>query len=426
MALEDQLPLLYARRRFGIKPGVERVAQMLERLGNPHKSYSTIHVVGTNGKGSTSSFLSSILTSAGYRTALFTSPHLVTFNERFRINNHEISDQKLSELIFTVLSVASDEATFFEIVTAMAAQYFADENVDVAIMEAGMGGRSDATAALQGTRTLLTPVSLDHTDYLGITEQAIAIEKIAIAMPDSQIFIGKQMDGVRNTILDWCTEKRFSPVWLQESVNSNWNDDDSFNYMSADVSLHNLVSGIGGVYQKENAGLALLTAEYLRRDGWQISEDDLRRGIADASWSGRMEFVPGNPPLMLDGAHNVAGMAAMAGSLNALKGYSRFLVVIGVMADKDVPAMISSLPGCVTAFYCVTPQVERAMDAELLKNLFDSLGRQSVACGSVENGIVRAKADAGPDELIIVCGSLFTVGEAKAWLAGKPYAGVRG
>ena len=150
MPLGGMLEQLYARRRFGIRPGVDRVRLLLDRLGNPERSFRSIHVVGTNGKGSTSAFLAGILTAAGLQTALFTSPHLVSFNERFRINGREISDQRLEELLPAVLAAAPDEATFFEIVTALAAVYFSEGHADVAVMEAGMGGRSDATAAIPG------------------------------------------------------------------------------------------------------------------------------------------------------------------------------------------------------------------------------------------------------------------------------------
>ena len=164
MALAGTLEKLYARRRFGIRPGVERVRLLLDRLGNPEKTFRTIHVVGTNGKGSTSTFLASILTASGRRTALFTSPHLVSFTERFRINGSEISPGRLVPLLDTVLAAAPEEATFFEIVTALAVLYFSEEQVEVAIMEAGMGGRSDATASLNGIMTVITPISLDHCD----------------------------------------------------------------------------------------------------------------------------------------------------------------------------------------------------------------------------------------------------------------------
>lgn len=425
MLLEEQLPLLYARRRFGIKPGVERVVEMLERLGNPHRSFRTIHVVGTNGKGSTASFLASILLASNYCTALFTSPHLVRFNERFRINGSEISDQRLSALIAKVLSAAVDEATFFEIVTVMAALYFAEEEVDVAIMEAGMGGRSDATAAFKGEVTVLTPISLDHTDYLGSTVQDIAREKIAIALPGTRLVVGKQSDPVHSAIAGWCEEHTLNAMLMDSCVVSRWNDDATFDYQGIATTLTSLVSGIGGNYQLENASLALLAAECLQHDGWSIPEEALRSGIAKASWPGRMELVPGTPPIMLDGAHNPAGMKALAQSLSGREKYGRFLIVLGIMADKELAEMVSYLPDSAVC-YCVAPNIERAMDDRMLKDTLVSYGRKAFACGSVATGIERAQQDAERDDLIVVCGSLFTVGEAKSLFEGKTFEGIRG
>src|SRR6185369_4153659 len=200
MPIGGTLEKLYARRRFGIRPGLDRVRLLLDRLGNPEQSFRSIHVVGTNGKGSTSAYLASILTAAGLRTALFTSPHLVSFTERFRINGVEIAPQRLEPLLASVLDAAPDDATFFEIVTALAALYFFEERVDVAVMEAGMGGRSDATAALAGIMTVITPVSLDHCDYLGTTLEQIAAEKSGIAEPGTPVIIGHQTTDAEKAI----------------------------------------------------------------------------------------------------------------------------------------------------------------------------------------------------------------------------------
>src|SRR5664279_4856114 len=192
MPLGGTLEKLYARRRFGIRPGVERVRLLLDRLGNPEQSFRSIHVVGTNGKGSTSAFFSSILKASGLRTALFTSPHLISFTERFRIDGREVSQQRLDPLLAAVLAAAPEEATFFEIVTVLAALYFSEERVDIAVMEAGMGGRSDATAALPGIMTVIAPISLDHCDYLGSTLEEITAEKADIAEAETPVIIGRQ------------------------------------------------------------------------------------------------------------------------------------------------------------------------------------------------------------------------------------------
>jgi dihydrofolate synthase/folylpolyglutamate synthase len=425
MALADTLKRLYERRRFGIRPGVERVRTLLDRLGNPENSFRTVHVVGTNGKGSTSSFLASILTASGRRTALFTSPHLISFTERFRINGEEITPERLEPLLDTVLGMAPAEATFFEIVTALAVLYFSEEHADIAVMEAGMGGRSDATASLHGIMTVITPISLDHCDFLGTTLEEIAVEKSGIAKPGTPIIIGRQPALVQHALTAAGVRCCDFHHWMEQSVAGTWNSQGTLDYKGLKSSLYNIAPGIPGRYQADNACLALMSAEVLGTLDFSVDEAALLTGIRDARLAGRMELIPGSPPLILDGAHNPAGAAALAESL-ALCSYRRLLMVIGVMSDKDVPAIVSLLTPLVVSCYCVRPAVERAMEADTLAEILTGMGIDARPSGSVAEGIIAAQADATPEDAVVVCGSLFTVGEAKAWLTGRTFEGIRG
>ena len=425
MPLDGILEKLYARRRFGIRPGVDRVRLLLDRLGSPERSFRSIHVVGTNGKGSTSAYLASILSAAGVRTALFTSPHLISFTERFRINGIDMPLQRLEQLLTTVLNAAPEEATFFEIVTALAALYFSEEQVDIAIMEAGMGGRSDATAALPGIMTLITPLSLDHCDYLGTTLEQIAAEKCAIAEPDTPVIIGHQTAAAAHAIRSCYGVDDPRLIWTDGTVSSEWNRNGTLQYRGIHTQLDHLSTGISGRYQAHNAALALAAAEMISAAGITVSEEALCSGVSIAHWPGRMESIPGTPPLLLDGAHNQAGAEALAEALGDLR-YDKLLLVLGVMADKDVRMIVSALaPLCATC-YCVTPAVERAMNDTELAAVLTQIGIPASACGTVSHGITCAQREAGADDLILVCGSLFTVGEAKAWLAGEKFEGIRG
>ncbi len=421
MPLDVVLENLYARRRFGIRPGVDRVQILLERLGHPERNYRSIHVVGTNGKGSTSAYLASILSASGLRTALFTSPHLVSFSERFKINGSDISPDRLEPLIDSVLKAAPEEATFFEIITALATLYFSEEGVDVAVMEAGMGGRSDATAALDGAMTIVTPIALDHCDYLGTTLEQIAAEKTGIAKPGTPVVIGHQSPEGTRAISSCFSTNDTHLIWTDQSVSSTWNQDGTLNYQGLHTSLNNLRPGIPGRYQAQNASLALAAAEIFI----QPTDDTLRNGILQARWPGRLETIPGPPTLLLDGAHNPAGAIALAEALGDFH-YRKLLLVLGVMSDKDVSQIVSALAPLTTTCYCVCPAVERAMDDKHLATTLMDLGLPATACGSVGNGITSAQRDAENDDLILVCGSLFTVGEAKSWLAGKKFEGIRG
>jgi dihydrofolate synthase/folylpolyglutamate synthase len=425
MPLGGTLERLYARRRFGIRPGIERVRLLLDRLGNPELSFRSIHVVGTNGKGSTSAFLASILKASGLRTALFTSPHLISFTERFRIDDREVSQQRLEPLLATVLAAAPEEATFFEIVTVLAALYFSEEQVDIAVMEAGMGGRSDATAALPGIMTVIAPISLDHCGYLGSTLEKITAEKAGIAEPDTPVIIGHQPVEVQKAITGSLQQVSSQLIWAGADFSSRWDSDGTLDYQGAHSALGHLTPGIPGRYQAENAALALAAAEALATLGIHLPDSALRGGISAAHWPGRMETIPGSPPLLLDGAHNRAGSLALAGALAEYR-YRRLFLVIGTMADKDVDDIVSPLAPLAATCYCVSPAIDRAMDDVKLAAIISDLGIPSRACGSVANGIQSAQLDAEAGDLILVSGSLFTVGEAKAWLAGAEFEGIRG
>lgn len=425
MPLDRSLEKLYARRRFGIRPGLARIRLLLDRLGNPEKSFHTVHVVGTNGKGSTSAFLSSILHSAGHRTALFSSPHLVNFNERFRINEQDISSDRLSSLLETVLAQTPDEATFFEVVTALAALIFEDARIEVAVMEAGMGGRSDATAALPGIMTVITPISLDHSEYLGATLAEIATEKSAIAEPGTPLVTALQTPEVYSVIKGYGAGGNNPLLCAGQHFSATWDNSGNLAYNGVYTNHSMLTPGIPGRYQAENAALALAAAEVLDKNGLAVPDMAMTSGIANAYWPGRMELVPGQPPILLDGAHNPAGGAVLATALSDYR-YRRLLLVTGVMADKDTRPIFRPLAGKIHRAYTVTPAVERALDDTALAEILRDCGVAARACGSVGNGIAAARLDAGNDDLILVCGSLFTVGEAKAWLSRTHYAGIRG
>lgn len=425
MPLTDVLEKLYARRRFGIRPGVDRVGELLRRLGSPEKQFRTIHVAGTNGKGSTSAFLSSILFCAGHRVAQFSSPHLVRFTERFRINGKEYSAEQLAHMMDTVLKAAPEEATFFEITTALAALVFSEARVEIAVMEAGMGGRSDATAAFDGEMTVLAPIALDHTEHLGATLEEIAREKAGIIEPGTIVISAEQPDPVRLTVEKHCQAGKCFLKTLGKDFSVTWNPDGTFDYCGISRTLEHIKPGIAGRYQSSNAAAALAAAEVIEARGTSISASAFREGIATAYWPGRMELIPGTPPLLLDGAHNPAGASALAQALQEYS-YSRLLMVTGVCADKDIGLIYAPLAPLADAIYTVTPAVERALTDEELSRFFRKQGIAAQPCGSAAAGVCKARSEASEGDLILVCGSLFVVGEVKSWLENVNYNGIRG
>jgi dihydrofolate synthase / folylpolyglutamate synthase len=424
MTYSETLSYIYALGRFGIKPGLERINRLLESLGNPQDSFRTVHVAGTNGKGSTASFLSSILSAGGYRTGLFTSPHLISFTERIRIDGAQIDEESVVRCAERVIAVAPDQSTFFEIVTAMAALYFAEQGVDLAVFEVGMGGRLDATNALLGILSIITPVSLDHTEYLGGSIDLIAQEKAGVCKPGHPVVSARQLPEAAQ-VIETQSRSIGAPLYrFGEEFDARW-DQGRLNYRGVSLSLEGMTSGLSGLYQAENAAVALAAAELLSQAGFPVAEDSLRLGVANARWPGRMEMFPGKPRVLLDGAHNPAGAQALAEALSQIPR-GRLLMVTGVMGDKELAGILSPLLPLADEVFAVAPGIERAMPAERLAQFCQEAGAPTRHAASVPEGIEMARAAAGDDDLVLVCGSLFTVGEARSYLLSRKFEPFRG
>ena len=424
MTYAETLAHIYALGRFGIKPGLERIDQLLGALGNPQHAFAAVHIVGTNGKGSTASCLSSILSAGGYRTGLFTSPHLISFTERIRIDGAEIGESSVARLAERVLAAAPAESTFFEIVTALAALYFAEQGVQIAVFEAGMGGRLDATNAFDGILCAVAPISLDHTDYLGREIAEISLEKVGICKPGTPVVSARQHPDAARVIAAHAREigsplyrcgEDFDAVWRQERLS----------YRGLALRLDGMSAGLSGRYQSGNQALALAAAELLSGLGFPLAPQALTAGVERANWPGRMELFPGPPRVLLDGAHNQAGAAALAEALAEIPR-GRLLLVVGVMGDKELSGILSPLLPLADAVFTVAPAIERALPAAELANRCRQAGAEAQEAGPVARGIALAKAAAGADDLVLVCGSLFTVGEARSLLVSRRFDPFRG
>lgn len=407
-----------------MKPGLERIIEILHRLGNPHKRLATVQIAGTNGKGSTGAFLSAIMSAAGYRTAFFSSPHLSSFSERFRIDGSEADEDDVADVARRVLAVAPAEATFFEIVTAMGFQLFADKGVDLAVMETGMGGRWDATNVADGLLAVITPVSYDHCEYLGHTLAAIAAEKAGIIRSGRAVVIGPQEPEALAVIRSAAEGAGARCLVWGEDFNCSA-DGASVRYVAGDFALEGLTPGLHGRFQTVNMASAVTAARLLDSAGFPVDDGALRSGVAAARWPGRMELFPGPPRIMLDGAHNPAGAAALADSLADVR-YRRLLLVVGVMADKAWQELLGPLLPLAATVIAVEPSLERALPAETLAGFIRQAGVEAVIGGDVGRGLGLACDMAGYDDLVLVCGSLFTVGEARSRLTGREFAPIRG
>lgn len=424
MTYQDFLTRIYGLGRFGMKPGLERIAALLKALSRPQDGLRVIHVAGTNGKGSTAAFLSSILASAGHVTGLYTSPHLVSFTERIRINGVEIPEDEVTSLAERILSVAAEGTTFFEIVTAMAFLWFAEQGVGPAVMEVGMGGRLDATNAASGILSVITPIALDHCEHLGASLDRIAREKAGVIKASRPVVSSCQQGEAMEAIRERCSVLG-SPLFEWDGDFLAFWAGDGLSYRGLGWNLDGLKPGIPGRYQAANVASALCAAELLDRSGVSVTADEARRGIEHASWPGRMEMFPGPPRILLDGAHNPAGAAALAESLRDIRRDALFLV-IGVVEDKDVQGILSPLLPHADRVVAVTPSIPRGLPSGELAALCGKLGIQAEDGGSLADGLEMACAEARPGDLILVCGSLFIVGEARARLIQGTYQPFRG
>jgi dihydrofolate synthase/folylpolyglutamate synthase len=424
MTYQETLAYIYGLGRFGMKPGLAKITSLLQALDNPHHRVQTVQVAGTNGKGSTAAFLATILAAGGYRVGLFTSPHLVSFTERFRVNGVQISEEEVVALAERVLAASPPKATFFETVTAMAFLWFAEAGVDMAIMEVGMGGRLDATNVSNGLLSVITPVALDHCTHLGTTVEEIAGEKAGIIKPGQTVVVARQTAQAREVIEAKAVRMGASVVRYGDDFVAEWRED-GLSYRGLNVTLGGLKPGIGGRYQETNVGVALAAAEILGTMGYPLSDATLRQGVEQALWPGRMEMVSTVPRIMLDCAHNPAGAEALAESL-AVTPRDRLLLVVGMMGDKDPEGILAPLIPLADEVFAVTPSLERALSSAELAVFCRSLGGRCADAGTVGAGLTAARSSAGIADLILVCGSIFTVGEAKSILSGVDFEPFRG
>ncbi len=422
-----ELERFFERRRFALKPGIERIRSLLDRLGNPEKSYTSIHVAGTNGKGSTAAFISSMLQKAGYCTGLFTSPHLVSYTERFRVDGVDILPEQLAGFLAKLLEYADSDETFFEITTALACCYFADKGVRIAVLEAGMGGINDATAAIAGIATIITPVALDHCQWLGNELQAIANEKVGIARPGSMVICAEQVPEVLSVIEEHCRLNNNRLVLAGRDFHAVYEDMKGISYCSNNGKIGGLYPGLKGSYQTGNLALAIAAAEQLAKAGFTVDRNAVSTGLADVRWPGRMEQITlsDGTELLIDGAHNPAGSQALARNLDEM-GRTDIILVTGMMEDKDIAGILMPLLKRVNRVITVNLAQERAISDKRLADVCKNLGSPADYAGTVSSGLEVARKMVTSGGLILAAGSLFLVGELKALLAGVPFNAVRG
>lgn len=425
MASERDWAHLFNRRRFGIKLGLENEEALLAAMGNPHARYPVIHVAGTNGKGSTCALITSILSAAGLRVGLFTSPHLARFNERYRIGDDDIDDAALKALVAEVEAHAEaveqqtcTPVTFFECSAAIAFKYFADKGVDVAVIEVGLGGRYDATNVVHPAVSVITRISLEHTEYLGDTLVEIAGEKAGIVKPGVPVVCGSSDPEALDTIRRIAGERSAPVVNVPDAVSVLCR---KTSLSGQNVSVESADAGYGamrlpllGEHQMENLATAVAAVEtFAGRLGVGLEPDIVKKGVAAVAWPGRLTVAGDDPPVLIDGAHNPQGGQALRKALKAIAGRRPVGLVIGMCRDKDAPAFARELAPAATRAWAVPVDNERTFTPEALHDVLAAAGMASEERGTLAEGVGAAVEWAREsDGIVCIAGSLFLAGEA--------------
>ena len=409
MSIEKTLEYIHKIKWLGSKPGLSRTRELLGLMGNPQKELKFVHVAGTNGKGSVCAYISSVLQEAGYKTGLYTSPYINRFNERMQINGKSITDEELEELTDYIRPYAdgmSDPPTEFEVITALAFEYFARNKCDIVVLEVGMGGELDSTNVIDTPEcAVITSIGLDHTKQLGSTITEIAKAKAGIIKGGDTASYESEGDAYE-VIKSACVRSGANLVTADFSEIKNLKtgtDGSTFDYKG----LCGIKIPLSGTYQPKNCALAVETVRLLAKKGYDITDENIKEGLRKTKWSGRFEILGREPTFILDGAHNPHGMKAAAESIGALFGQKKTVFIVGAMADKDIDGMFSLIVPLADMFFTVTPENERSMPAEDLMRHIEALGGRAVSCEGFSEAVSRAVERAGKDGVVAALGSLY-------------------
>ncbi|WP_447977194.1 bifunctional folylpolyglutamate synthase/dihydrofolate synthase [Candidatus Nitrospira bockiana] len=431
LSYSASLKFLYGLQKHGIKLGLDTVERLLTRLGGPHRQYPSLHIGGTNGKGSTAAMAASILQAAGFRVGLYTSPHLVDFRERIRIDEQPIPEAALVDLTERLRVALPDdlEPTFFEFTTVLAFEYFAESKIDVAVVEVGMGGRFDATNVVTPLATAITNVTLDHEAYLGRTIAAIAGEKAGIVKHGVPVVAGRLTEEAWAVVAD-VAQRREAPVlrWARD-FHAAGDPIRGFTYRGRTRAYPDLSCPLPGRHQLENAGCALALLEAAGERGLVVREEAVRHGLRSVRWGGRLEVVERAPLLVLDGAHNPGAAAVVADYLAEHRrsaSEARIILVTAMMRDKDRAGFFGAVLPVVDEVILTAVAMPRAATVAELSDALGGWPGPVHRAETAAHALSEARRLATPRDMICVTGSLMLVGEVKALLRGCEVSLLRG
>lgn len=413
MTVDEAIEYIHSVCWKGSIPGLGRTQALLAKMGNPEKKLKFVHIAGTNGKGSTASMTASILTKAGYRTGLYTSPYIYRFHERMQVDGEQISDEDLvaiTEYVKPLADSMEESPTEFELVCCIAFEYFLRKKCDIVVLEVGMGGEFDATNVIETPEVaVITNIGLDHTEVLGDTLEKIALTKAGIFKENGSAVIYRGTPGVEAVFEQVCREKNVSlkkADFADLKLKSHSLEGQVFDC----AGRKDLVLPLLGAHQLHNAAVVLSVVDTLIEKGWKITETHIRDGLRDVSWPGRFDVVSRDPLFIIDGGHNPQCIDALVKNIEDYLAGRTVIALTGVLGDKDYADMYKPVMPLVSRFICITPPNPRKLEAEELARYLQAAGAQAEACGSVEQGVARAVELAGKDGTVLCFGSLYSIG----------------
>lgn len=431
MNYNEALQFIHESHKFGMRLGLDNIKKLLELLGDPQNNLKIIHVAGTNGKGSTCSFISSILKESGYKVGLYTSPFLETFTERIRVNGENIREEEVGKIVSLIkekieimVSEGYSYPTEFEIVTAMAFYYYNQEKVDFVALEVGLGGRYDATNVIdKPVVSAITSISLDHTGILGDTLAKIAFEKGGIIKEDCPTIVYPQQEEASEVIKNICAEKKSKYIECDfkniEIKSSNINSQ-IYNCNINGKELRDVEIKLIGDHQIKNSIVALNVIEYLNDIKiTNISEENIRKGLLETKWPGRIEKISENPMFIIDGAHNEEGAKSLANSIDKYFENKNKILVIGMLEDKDIESVLDLLIPKFNKVITTTPDNPRAIDANKLKEKIERYNIEVTCKPNIKEAVDYALEISNKDDVIISAGSLYMIGNVRTIIVNK-------
>ena len=422
---------LYELQQFGIHLGLETISSLLSELGRPQWRFPVLHVAGTNGKGSVAAITASILQAAGIRVGLYTSPHLLDFRERIQIRGRCIPESRVVELFDKIQTLPSFVAppTFFEVATAMAFQYFAEERVEIAVLEVGLGGRFDATNVCQSIGTVITNISFDHEKYLGFSLEAIACEKAGILKRNVPLVVGPVEQSVDGVLQEQARQRQVRTFKFGSEFLSTPRPSGAFDFVGIHRNYVNLRCALEGEHQTVNAACALAVLEASVMPRTRVPEWAIRRGLEQVSWPGRLERLRRHPMILCDGAHNPAAAECLKVHLQrnvSERQERRLILVVGMMQDKNLSVFLNTLAPLANVIILTQINSPRAATVRALKEALQAVDRPLYERDAPGAAMDLATCLASENDLICITGSLFLVGHVKSLMTGNVYEPVLG